>query len=676
MGFLYPYFLWALAGISLPVLIHLFSRKKGKPVLFPSLRFLKAARSMTGRRKKIEEIIILVLRTLLLFSLLIILSGPVLKVSSPFSREGHIIFIVDDSFSMDASAGLSSSEKLKDVLSEALSFIRKPARLALIYLSGEVFPFTHNYSEAASFIKRKDISWQAGNLPLAMEKALKMLEKERGDKIICFFTDLQKRPWNDVSFPEFGKKNVRFLVFDTGNAGINNAGFKRIYFIPGSSGITAEIQNWGDRETSAEIAVSGGQWQKTASFLLKPGALEAISVDIPDTTGRITGSISTGDILSADDNYYFSFAQGPGEKVLVIGDPAETFYIEKALKAVSGEKREVVLISPEGSGDIFPESYSVLFVSCSGRLPEGMAEKVYRYLTEGGSMVCFPGNRVLAAGFNRSWQPAEKFIPFLMPARLKSVKTFAKAAGVGETASFHPLFLPLKGAVHQHTKTVIFRQLFTLDDISGDVLMKTSDGLPLLLEKKIGRGRVLLFTFPMDDTWTNIHYRPFFPVLVNNIFEHLSGTGADTFTAGNKVRMNVPYGTEKVHLYSPDGEKKELQKNPSDEIVFFPPKPGFWTLEFLRKNERVEKIIPVNVDALEGNLERIEIKEISKKIAGAGVTVVKKEKMREFLSKRNRTSEISPALLNAALLLLLLEIILINLLSSRKQGKTDAQNKL
>lgn len=678
MSFLYPFYLWALAGISIPFIIHLFSKKKGKPVLFPSVRFIKTARSMTGRRRKIEEIILLALRTLLLFSLLLILPGPVLKKSSPFSQEGFIVFLVDDSFSMNTLDGSSSpSQTYKDILTEALSFIRKPARISLVYLSGESYPFTHNYSEIASIIRGKDISHQTGNLSLSVEKALKSLEKERGEKTICFFTDLQKKTWENFSLPGFSKKKIRFLIFDIGQTETENIGFKRMYLIPGKSEMTAEVQNWGEKEVAAEIIINGDGWQREKTAVLKGGSLQILRVDIPETSGRIKGHISNRDILDTDNSYYFSIAKGAGEKVLLIGENTdEVFYLKKALKVGAGGKTDLVHITAGGVDDIFPEAYASVFISGSGRIPDGFSKKMYRYARDGGNIVYFPGSRVVSAGFNQDWQVAEKEDTFLMPARLKSINTFKSTSGIGDISTFHPLFSPLQGMYFEYTRTIIFKQIFTFGDISGDILMKTSDNRPLLIEKKIGKGSIFLFGFPTDDRWTNIHFKPFFPVLINNILNHFSGKEADIVTVGEEVRMKVPYGVDKVYLSSPDGEKTELQRDSSDEAVFFvPDSPGFWIMEFRKNAEKLEKIISVNVDSREGDLKKIEVNEIAKKMGGADITVVKKAKIKEFLSRRKKTREISYGLLNAALILLLVEIALSSFLRNKRQGLNNDKNK-
>ena len=62
MGFLTPLFLIALAGLAVPVLIHLTRQEKGKPLRFPSLMFLKRIPFEETSRRRIRHWLLLVMR--------------------------------------------------------------------------------------------------------------------------------------------------------------------------------------------------------------------------------------------------------------------------------------------------------------------------------------------------------------------------------------------------------------------------------------------------------------------------------------------------------------------------------------------------------------------------------------------------------------------------------------
>ncbi len=64
MNFLNPLFLFGLSAAALPVLIHLFTRRKPREVRFPSLDFLAEVNQSEIRRLRIKQWLLLALRTL------------------------------------------------------------------------------------------------------------------------------------------------------------------------------------------------------------------------------------------------------------------------------------------------------------------------------------------------------------------------------------------------------------------------------------------------------------------------------------------------------------------------------------------------------------------------------------------------------------------------------------
>lgn len=75
MQFAQPIMLWALAGLSIPIAIHLLSRKEGKVIYLGSLRHLSETSTQQFRGIKLNEILLLVLRSLLIILFVLLISG-------------------------------------------------------------------------------------------------------------------------------------------------------------------------------------------------------------------------------------------------------------------------------------------------------------------------------------------------------------------------------------------------------------------------------------------------------------------------------------------------------------------------------------------------------------------------------------------------------------------------
>ncbi len=75
MQFTNPTWLWALTGLAIPIGIHLLSRKEGKIISMGSLRFLTESPTAQFRHIRLNEIVLLSLRSLLIIFFVLILAG-------------------------------------------------------------------------------------------------------------------------------------------------------------------------------------------------------------------------------------------------------------------------------------------------------------------------------------------------------------------------------------------------------------------------------------------------------------------------------------------------------------------------------------------------------------------------------------------------------------------------
>ncbi|HET9328371.1 MAG TPA: BatA domain-containing protein [Candidatus Eisenbacteria bacterium] len=104
MNFLNPLFLFGLAAAAIPILIHLFTRKRPREVQFSSLEFLSEVNRSEIRRIQLKQWLLLLLRTLAVIALALAMSRPVIKASAG-SKDGAattIVALIDKSGSMGA----------------------------------------------------------------------------------------------------------------------------------------------------------------------------------------------------------------------------------------------------------------------------------------------------------------------------------------------------------------------------------------------------------------------------------------------------------------------------------------------------------------------------------------------------------------------------------------------
>ena len=105
MVFLNPLFLWTLLGLSIPIAIHFWSKKKVKTIKIGSTRFLTEMNPKQTSNVRLNEWVLLLLRTLIIALIALILAAPRMEV---FKDERSITYLVETS--------LLRSDKVNQIL--------------------------------------------------------------------------------------------------------------------------------------------------------------------------------------------------------------------------------------------------------------------------------------------------------------------------------------------------------------------------------------------------------------------------------------------------------------------------------------------------------------------------------------------------------------------------------
>ena len=124
MSFLNPILLAGLGAIAVPIIIHLLNRRKFQKVVWAAMRFVKASVEQNQRRMRVEDMILLALRCLLVMLLALALARPAIlsKATDLFGQSKVTgVIILDNSYSMGVSDGtMIRFDKARDAALEAI----------------------------------------------------------------------------------------------------------------------------------------------------------------------------------------------------------------------------------------------------------------------------------------------------------------------------------------------------------------------------------------------------------------------------------------------------------------------------------------------------------------------------------------------------------------------------
>jgi hypothetical protein len=206
MGFGLPLMLFGLAGVSIPILIHLFNRRRYEKVDWGAMQFLQISET-TRRRLLIEELLLLLLRMGLIAVLVLALAAPYAD-SPAFAKMGmavhrDIILLFDGSYSMGyQGTGKTAHELAKDWAMTFTDGLTAGDSVAVLQAKQQVIPvvgeLSHDLDNVRKAIARLPGPRGGCDWPQAVQEACKILsQSQRPAREIVILGDGQRFGWAD-----------------------------------------------------------------------------------------------------------------------------------------------------------------------------------------------------------------------------------------------------------------------------------------------------------------------------------------------------------------------------------------------------------------------------------------------------------------------------------------------
>lgn len=294
-------------------------------------------------------------------------------------------------------------------------------------------------------------------------------------------------------------------------------------------------------------------------------------VTVPRVADGGVGIVSLGDgAVAEDDRFAFHLPRIGASRVLVVdGDPgmtptdSEVYFLERALapwgsqaSARGGVLPDVT--GPAGIVDLDPDVHRVAFLANLSD-PASIAGRVVDFVRRGGGLVLSMGENVTADRYNAA-------LSDLLPAPLRRPRALVNRGESGIAVALPDVSLALfrpfsRGGLNAFRK-IAWKKLFTVEPFEESdtvrTLLSLEGGMPLLIERKVGRGRVLLWTGTMDLGWGNLPLQAAYMPLIQRLVGYLGGeTGGDGERMEGRVgeAISVPITETAIDLtvQGPDG---------------------------------------------------------------------------------------------------------------------------
>ena len=620
MQFLAPLFLVALAGLAIPVLLHLTQREKKQIVRFPSLMFVRRIPYQSVRRRKIHNWLLLCLRLTALALIILAFARPLIRQTDAAAPAGagarEVVVLLDTSYSMGfgdrwESARAAAYEQIADITSADRGSV-------VLFSSGAEIAVRS--AAESSGMRAAIAAAKPGAGATRYAPALKVAGGILADSLlprreVILISDFQRGGWRGEEGARLPQGTVLTPVPVTGSEDKSNVSVTAVSLARSTFSdqervtITAGLTNRTERPISGgtiTLEVDGIK-HGTKPLQLEAGGATSVSFDpVIVRTRNTRGTVRLSDDALATDNA-FHFVVSPTEPVRVAvvdrGSAEAGLYLARALAVGESPRFETVTRQVDAISEADLRQNAVVVLNDVAVQPS-LARRLKAYVEQGGGLFVATGQRA-------SW-PAEVD---LLPGTIGNPidRTRGDAARVSAPEYSHPIFEPFRAPRSGNFSTVpVYGYRNVTAAPAAQVLAKFDGIAPAVLERRVGSGRVVLWASTLDKSWSDLPTKPLFLPFIHRSMRHLSQYTEPRpwLTVGQVLdASNAPIpkadAARRVVL-TPSGRRVPMQDEGADVMELS--EQGFYELR--GPNNQNAVVVAANVDSAEADLTPMDPKEI------------------------------------------------------------------
>ncbi|MEJ8803537.1 BatA domain-containing protein [Pontibacter sp. H249] len=623
MAFVYPAFLFALAAVAIPIILHLIQLRRAKRVIFSNIKFIQLSKDITSSQKTLKEILILISRILFIIFLVLAFAQPFLPASNQntSSNPSDVAILVDNSFSLQNLQADQDYSVLTGAVERGKSITNLfPASTNFSVISDRRYSRGKPLSMADAKVYLDELDHSASNFPFISSALYKPSH-------IFILSDYQKRTFRSELLQRYDS-STQVHVVPIAGASNSNVAIDSIYlqdeFIRSNTDnlLHVRIRNTGSvvlEDIPVKLFVQDRQVAALSVDLAPQQVTEAVlNFEIQDNSPK-QAYVQIDDFpVNFDNTYYFSLTPSSSITVTEITNDKAS-----SLQRLFGNEPVFKFGSyAAGNPDYAKITGSdVVILNSIDNLSSALATTVANYVKAGGTAIVVPG----AAANSGSY--AALFQSLNVSGRIvENSETGAKTA-LSAPDPNNPFFKSIfSGYDARMTMPLSSRQLVWSK--SSEDILEFKGGAPYLSRFDRGNGKVYLMAAPLQEELnTLVNHALFVPVMYKLAISGYKQEQALAYTLGEgTIRIPLKNSTTKEGVY-------ELQQ---DSLSFIPEqqvrggslyfnipgemnKAGFYTLKVQNQNistlafnyskdeSELDQYTPDELRALVGNRANVHV---------------------------------------------------------------------
>ncbi len=604
------YILFFLPLSLLPVILHFLFSKKTIKIKFTYTSLIEKILIQNFSKNKIIDIIILFLRCLIIFLLIIYFSRPVMYLN-PKQKNLDLIIAIDTSFSVRQKVlNTTKFEILKEKIKNLLKFLKnKNVKIKLLLFDEDikVLNETFDFSSDELIEKINNIkpSYKSTNIKTLFNyiSSFSELDIRRNYYKIIIFTDFAEHILKD-SFVSYDINKIsREILFCYPEIVSTNIGIESLYL---------EDKN-DDIVINCLYFISGKEIKNfNAKLFIGFKHIDTVNVDIEkkkfvfnylSNEKNFFGKILLpNDSLIEDNEFYFLNNISNNEEVFCFikereyytGFKSKKFYFEKlnipriSFKIVSSEEnlknKNLIIVDEEKINDLL-SSFSF-----------------------DNKLVIFPKEKI-------DYEDYEEFLKEIEIIEFQKDNPNPYSITLAESSEFNEYF----NRFDYEKIWVKNKFLINIEKNSSWItLLKFNDGKPALIKKN----GIFFFTFPIDQSNTNLLYKPIFLGLLKFIFlEKKQNLNKNYYFISDKISL-LDDKIIKINNFITTTYNIEDSYSYEDNSIIFNI-PGVYEVFLESKNKLY---VAVNINPEEGKVDLIEKNRIKDYIKNINLSFLNTQK--------------------------------------------------
>ncbi|MDZ4659935.1 MAG: BatA domain-containing protein [Bythopirellula sp.] len=593
MSFLSGLFLLALPLAAVPVLIHLYRGRQRDMVYWGAMQFLEKALTKGRSWERLEEILLMLLRTAVVLALIFALARPL--VSSRWwgsAGEREIVLVVDNSLSMSRTvADTSAFDQLKDNAIAFLDELASDDQVHVMLAAGGGQWLTAEgiagdyagINQIRSLIEGAEPSRGSADLLTCLLSVVHLDPAEKpASRRVVVFTDNQERSWQleaEQAWKQLGETvsgaeiPTTVQIIDCGlaesrvdNLAVQAVEVSRKIARPGEEiQVRAQVANLGEQDHAAGVV----EWL-VDDEVVGTSALNALT---PAATTEVSTSLRRKDAgtylircrIEAEDQVPLDQEEGvvlevTDEIPVLLVDNPELTDSEKSARefltaalGYNGEEPQPwhavyrpTIIEPSDLAEANLTQYRAVILTDLVEGDDETIAKLHDFVREGGGLWIALGENVDRTSFNRDlFDDGDGLSPLPLESLQENDSASEEAGMIHPPGRDHPATAQLANTTQldiDEARVSMHWQFAARGegDPETNVLLEAGDGTPLVVENYVGNGRVIVQSFPLGLEWSNLPQLKAYVVLVSDWLDYLS--------APTSARYNLAPGSALVAM--------------------------------------------------------------------------------------------------------------------------------